>query len=105
MGIDYIIVKWVMGMYPEALDNEINNPKCQACLADGKDFCISDSKCIPRATFQCRGPHDHITGDEWFALHGNPNAIQHSTVCPKPHRGSKGEHVDVEDCYFDEECH
>jgi hypothetical protein len=58
---------------------------CQKCLAAGKDFCISDNKCIPRATFQCKGPHDHITGDKEFSLHGNPKGIEHSMACPMEH--------------------
>eukprot|EP00930_Biecheleria_cincta_P035349 TRINITY_DN24312_c0_g1_i1.p1 TRINITY_DN24312_c0_g1~~TRINITY_DN24312_c0_g1_i1.p1 ORF type:complete len:514 (+),score=127.16 TRINITY_DN24312_c0_g1_i1:89-1630(+) len=106
--IDYIILKWVKGIYPEALDidrNKRDPAKCYACLAEGKDFCISGNKCIPRATLQCRGPHDRITGDKRFALHGNPDGIEHSMICPELHRGSKSEDVDVKDCYFDEECH
>lgn len=56
-------------------------PKCQACLASGFDYCISKDQCTKRATFSCKGPHDHITGDKEFALHGNPHA-QHSMICP-----------------------
>mmetsp|Transcript_133013 Transcript_133013/g.258951 ORF Transcript_133013/g.258951 Transcript_133013/m.258951 type:complete len:402 (-) Transcript_133013:274-1479(-) len=55
--------------------------KCQACLASGFDYCISKDQCTKRATFSCKGPHDHITGDKEFALHGNPHA-QHSMTCP-----------------------
>merc|ERR1712118_591557 len=61
---------------------------CSACLAAGKDFCIASSRCITRATFQCNGPHDHITGDKEFALHGNPDGIQHSMVCPASNCGA-----------------
>merc|ERR1712032_1529503 len=43
------------------------------------------------------GPHDHITGDKDFALHGNPDGVQHSMVCPQPEQKL--------DCYFDKECH
>jgi uncharacterized protein YlaI len=71
---------------------------CQQCLDEGEDYCISENKCIPRATFQCHGPHDHITGDKEFALHGNPEGIQHSMVCPAAKEQSL-------DCYFDKECH
>merc|ERR1711862_218013 len=57
--------------------------KCMSCLRSGKDFCIHDNKCIERATYNCQGPRDQITGDKEFALHGNPEGIQHSMVCPK----------------------
>lgn len=56
-------------------------PKCQACLASGFDYCIREDRCTKRATYTCKGPHDHITGDEEFALHGNPHT-QHSMICP-----------------------
>jgi len=56
-------------------------PKCQACLASGFDYCIREDRCTKRATYTCRGPRDHITGDEEFALHGNPRT-QHSMTCP-----------------------
>jgi hypothetical protein len=84
--------------------SDYSSSKCHACLAEGKDFCISGNKCIPRATFQCKGPHDHITGDKEFALHGNPEGIQHSMTCPKPIQ-KKDYYVDSKDCYFDKECH
>jgi len=79
------------------VDGGHEHSKCHACLAAGEDFCISGNKCIPRATFQCKGPHDHITGDKDFALHGNPDGVQHSMVCPQPEQKL--------DCYFDKECH
>lgn len=55
---------------------------CQECLDGGSDYCISGNKCVPRATYSCEGPDDHITGDVWFAFHGNPRA-NHSMSCPK----------------------
>lgn len=87
------------------LDDQHELSKCEKCLAEGMDFCISGNECIPRATFQCRGPYDHITGDKEFSLHGNPDGIQHSMSCPAPHAASKSGDVDVRDCYFDKECH
>jgi len=56
-------------------------PKCQACLASGFDYCIHEDRCTKRATYTCKGPHDHITGDKEFALHGNPHT-KHSMICP-----------------------
>lgn len=81
---------------------------CHACLAAGKDFCISGRMCIPRATFGCKGPHDHITGDREFALHGNPDGIKHSMVCPGSNEDrfhANEDQFDAQDCYFDKACH
>jgi hypothetical protein len=74
---------------------------CNACIAEGKDYCLAENRCTERATFTCRGPHDHITGDKEFALHGNPEGIQHSMVCPVEKPSYNGQ----QDCYFDPECH
>jgi len=86
----------------EKLRSVLHKPEveavCKQCLDAGKDYCIAENKCIPRATFQCHGPHDHITGDKEFALHGNPEGIQHSMVCP----AAKEQKLD---CYYDKECH
>jgi len=91
------------------LDGEDVISNCEKCLAEGQDFCISGNACIPRATFQCRGPYDHITGDKEFALHGNPEGIHHAMSCSTPnhvsHHASESENIDTKDCYFDKECH
>lgn len=47
-----------------------------------------------------QGPRDHIAGDRQFALHGNPEGIKHSMVCPEPSKSNKSK-----DCYFIDDCH
>merc|ERR1719158_2460939 len=43
------------------------------------DYCISDSKCVARATLGCKSPQDHVTGDPAFYKAGGP-----MPSCPDP---------------------
>lgn len=53
----------------------VKTDKCKACLAQGKDYCITDMRCTTRASRTCNSKEDHITGDPSFGGEG------HSTDC------------------------
>ena len=60
--------------------------RCEECLKEGFDYCISSNTCIERATEGCAGQEDHITGDPDFAS-GAVNGGEHSMVCPADRGG------------------
>jgi len=66
--------------------------QCEACLASGKDFCISSARCIERATFGCDGAEDHITGDPEFARPGPHHHEHHHDHDDEHHHEHRREH-------------
>jgi hypothetical protein len=83
------LARWYASHWSQETPKKMVGTKCKGCLAEGMDYCISTDLCVPRATFSCHGPKDHITGDKEFALHGNPEGIQHSMVCPSNEANKK----------------
>ena len=67
------------------------NGNCEECLRTGFDYCISANSCVERASKSCKGPEDHITGDESFAS-GVENGYRLSMTCPgESHRADPRE--------------
>merc|ERR1719388_346023 len=62
------------------LEHGPHHEMCAKCLAAGKDYCVEDNRCTPRATRTCNGPEDHVTGSPEFAR----TSPGHSMKCPKP---------------------